>query len=118
MEIKDQVVLITGASRGLGAATAKAFGREKAKVVVNYATSEDKAHRIVEQIGSDRAIAIQADVRNQEEVISMFKQAKDHFGKPISTIVNNALIDFTFNGDERNELDTIQWQEFQTQFEG
>lgn len=118
MEIKDQVVLVTGASRGLGAAAAKAFGRAGAKVVVNYVVSEHKAAKVVDEIGSDNAIAIQADVRNEDEVKAMFSRAKNHFSQPVSTIVNNALIDFTFNGDERDQLNTIQWQAFQTQMDG
>jgi 3-oxoacyl-[acyl-carrier protein] reductase len=118
MKIKDQVVLITGSSRGLGRATAKAFGKAGANVVINYVKSKEKAEAVVEEIGVDRAIAIQANVRNQEEVTAMFVQAKAHFGKPVSTIVNNALIDFSFNGDDRNDLEKIEWNEFQTQFEG
>ena len=118
MEIKEQVVVVTGASRGLGAATAKAFGKAGANVVVNYFSSKEKADSVVEEIGNDRAISIQADVRDEMEVNEMFEKAKAHFKQPISTIVNNALIDFTFNGDERNKLDEIRWDEFQTQLDG
>lgn len=118
MKLNEQVVLVTGSSRGLGAATAKAFGQEGAKVVINYVNNKEKAERVVAEIGSDHAIAIKADVRNEAEVQALFKQAKEHFGQPISTIVNNALINFTFNGDERSKLDEITWDEFQTQLEG
>lgn len=118
MNIAEQVVVVTGASRGLGAATAKAFGREGAKVVVNYYQSVDEANKVVEEIGSERAIAIQADVRNKAEVEALFQQAKEHFGQAITTIVNNALIQFTFNGDARKTIDTIEWEDFNTQFEG
>lgn len=118
MEIKNQVVLVTGSSRGLGAAIAKAFGREGAKVVVNYVRNKDKAEQVVEEIGNEKAITIQADVRNEAEVRNMFLEAKEHFGKPVSTIINNALIDFSFDGDARSKLDTIAWDEFQTQLEG
>lgn len=118
MQLKDQVVLVTGSSRGLGAETAKAFGAEGAMVVVNYVNSEDLANEVVQEIGSDRAVAIKADVRNQAEVENMFQEAKDHFGKSITTIVNNALVNFSFNGDERSKLDEIKWDEFQTQLEG
>lgn len=118
MQLKDQVVLVTGSSRGLGAEIAKAFGAEGAKVVVNYINSEDLANEVVQEIGSDRAVAIKADVRNQAEVENMFQKAKDHFGKSITTIVNNALVNFSFNGDERSKLDEIKWDEFQTQLEG
>ncbi len=92
MELNQQTVLVTGASRGLGAAIAKAFGREKARVIVNYFTSEEKAQEVVTEIGCELAIAIRADVRNKNEVEDMFKQAERHFGRPITTIINNALI--------------------------
>lgn len=118
MEIKEQVVLVTGASRGLGAEIAKAFGSEGAKVIVNYCNNKEKAEDIVKQIGEKQAIKVKADVRNQKEVEDMFKEAKSFFGKPITTIVNNALIDFSFNGDLRKKVDSIGWEDFQTQFEG
>lgn len=118
MELNQQIVLVTGASRGLGAAIAKAFGREKARVIVNYFTSEEKAQEVVTEIGCEQAIAIRADVRNKNEVDDMFKQAERHFGRPITTIINNALIDFSFNGDERKQLDTIEWKDYQKQLEG
>lgn len=118
MNVNEQVVLVTGSSRGLGAATAKAFGREGAKVVVNYVRSKKLADEVVKQIGEERSVAIQADVRNEQEVQAMFQQAKEHFNQPVSTIVNNALINFAFNGDDRSKLDTIKWEEFQIQLEG
>ena len=118
MELNQQIVLVTGASRGLGAAVAKAFGRAGSKVVVNYFNSSEKAAEVVAEIGNDKAIAIRADVRNKDEVVFMFKQAEQHFGGPITTIVNNALVDFSFNGDARKQLDTIEWKDFNIQFEG
>lgn len=118
MNLNEQVVLVTGSSRGLGAATAIAFAREGANVVVNYLKSKEKAQRVVSEIGTEKAIAIQADVRNKDEVEAMFQEAKKYFRKPITTIVNNALINFEFNGDERSKLDEISWNEFQTQLEG
>ena len=118
MDIKNQVVLVTGASRGLGAEIAKSFGRESAKVVVNYYSSEEKAKQVVEEIGTDQAIAIKADVRDKEAVQQMFIQAKAHFNSPVTTIVNNALIGFSFNGDERKKVAEIAWEDFHTQFEG
>ncbi len=118
MDIKNQVVLVTGASRGLGAEIAKSFGREGAKVVVNYFSSEEKAKQVVDEIGTNQAIAVKADVRDKEAVQQMFVQAKAHFNSPITTIVNNALIGFSFNGDDRKKLNELGWGDFHTQFEG
>ena len=50
MELKDQVVLVTGSSRGLGAAIAKAFGREGSRVIVNYFQNEEKAQQVVNDL--------------------------------------------------------------------
>ncbi len=118
MELHQQVVLVTGASRGLGAAIAKAFGREGAKVIVNYLNSEEKALQVVNDIGSDKAIAIRADVRNKEEVAAMVAKAERHFGAPVVTVVNNALIHFSFNGDARKKLESIEWEDYHLQLEG
>ena len=118
MELKDQVVVVTGGSRGLGAAIAKAFGRSGAKVVVNYVHRQEDARAVVEDIGEKKAIAIRTDVRNKGEVKAMFAEAKTHFGQAVTTIINNALIDFSFNGDARKQLDMIEWEDYNKQLEG
>lgn len=118
MDIKEQIVLVTGASRGLGRAVAEAFGREGAKVVVNYFNSKALAEEVVQSIGPERAVAIRADVRDKDQVAKLFEEAKHHFGQSITTIVNNALVGFTFNGDQKKSLSTIEWADFSLQFEG
>lgn len=117
MKLEDQVVLVTGGSRGLGAETVKAFAREGARVVVNYFQSEEKAKQLAELIG-DAAIAVQADIRDPEQVLSMFRHAKEHFGIPITTIVNNALISFKFDPVENKDAFAIGWEDYQLQLEG
>ncbi|MEJ8778761.1 3-oxoacyl-ACP reductase [Pseudogracilibacillus sp. ICA-222130] len=118
MELKEQVVLVTGGSRGLGEAIVRQFADEGAQVVINYFSSKERAESIAESLGANRAIAIQADVRDAKSVEAMFARAKEYFKKPITTIVNNALIDFSFNGDDRKKLDTIGWEDYQTQLQG
>ncbi|GGG18908.1 3-oxoacyl-ACP reductase [Lysinibacillus alkalisoli] len=118
MNINQQVVLVTGASRGLGAQIARRFHEEGACVIINYYKNEAKAQQLVNDLGGDQVIALQADVRNAEEVKALCAQAKAHFGASITTIVNNALVDFSFNGDARPTLDDITWHAFQQQFEG
>ncbi|WP_174733608.1 3-oxoacyl-ACP reductase [Mesobacillus harenae] len=117
MKLADQVVLVTGGSRGLGSETVKAFAREGAKVVINFFNSEEKAMNLQRLIG-DNALAIKADVRDSEQVLQMFSKAKHHFGKPITTVVNNALIQFKFDPIKKKDAANIEWYDFQLQLEG
>lgn len=96
MDLSKQTVLITGASRGVGSELAKAFSKEGANVIINYNNSKEKAERLAKDLGSN-VIALKADVRNKHEVVEMIKVAKDYFNTPVTTVVNNALIDFEFN---------------------
>ena len=89
--LAKQTALVTGANSGIGEAVAIAMGNEGAKVVINYITHPEAAEKVVNLIkenGSD-AIAIKADVSNENEVQSMFQQAIAHFGT-IDILVNNA----------------------------
>ncbi|MFL6586195.1 MAG: 3-oxoacyl-ACP reductase [Luteimonas sp.] len=117
MQLSEQIVLVTGAGRGLGREIALAFAREGARVVVNYRRSREAAEGLAAQIGA-RAIALQADVTDRVQVDALYAQTRAHFGADITTIVNNALIDFAFDGDARAKADTIDWSAFATQFEG
>jgi 3-oxoacyl-[acyl-carrier protein] reductase len=117
MEIKDQVVLVTGGSRGLGKETVKSFVREGAKVVINYFQSEQQALELKQSLG-ENVIAVQADIRDAGQVQQMFQQAHSHFGQPITTIVNNALVSFKFDPVAKKDAAGIAWQDYQAQFEG
>ena len=118
MRIDQQVVLVTGGARGLGKEIVRAFGREGAVVVVNYRRSADAAADLVRELGADRAVAIQADVTDDDEVRSLVDQARTHFGRPITTVINNALADFEFNGDARPRPETLTWADFDAQLRG
>ncbi len=91
--LKDKVALVTGASRGIGKATAIALVNQGAKVVVNYARSSEAAEAIVQEItaAGGEAIALQADVSQAEQVDNLIKQTLDKFGR-IDVLVNNAGI--------------------------
>lgn len=117
LPLNQQVVLVTGAARGLGAAIARAFLREGARVVVNYCTSAQAARALVDDF-PDRALACQADVTDPHAVRTMVQQACDHFGQSVTTVINNALPAFSFNGDQRPQPDTLTWTHFQHQLEG
>ena len=93
--MKDRVVLLTGASRGIGAATAKLLGEHGAAVAVNYHTNEDAARGVVAAVeaAGGRAIPVQADVRARPQVEAMVRRVSDELG-PIDTLVLNAAIQF------------------------
>jgi 3-oxoacyl-[acyl-carrier protein] reductase len=116
MKIEEQIVLVTGAGRGLGAAIATAFAREGAHVIVNYRRSADAAKQLCATIGK-RAVALQADVADRQAVERMVAEAAKAWGKPVTTVVNNALGDYSFNGEGREHLGAIAWQSFATQFD-
>ncbi|MEV8143708.1 3-oxoacyl-ACP reductase [Specibacter sp. NPDC078709] len=118
MLIKDQIVLITGAGRGLGVEIARSFSREGARVVLNYRNSEAGAQQLATEIGPDQAIALRADVTKSDDVAAMVSAAAEHFGAPITTLINNALPDFSFNGDARPKANEIGFADFQAQFAG
>ena len=101
----EQIVLVTGAGRGLGAAIASAFAHEGAKVVINYRNSHAPAEALATQLG-DGAIALQADVRDANAVTQMVGQAEAIVG-PITTVIHNALADYSFNGDARSTLERL-----------
>lgn len=95
LELKDKVALITGASRGIGAASAKALAHHGATVVINYIKSKDKAEELLNEIrkGGGKGTVFQADVRDQEAVNDMVEFTLKEFGK-IDVLVNNANINF------------------------
>ena len=94
MNLKEQVVIVTGAGRGLGTDIAKAFAREGARVAINYRNSKDAAEELALNLG-DMARPFQADVRDAKAVENMVSEVTKTLGAP-TTIVHNALADFTF----------------------
>jgi 3-oxoacyl-[acyl-carrier protein] reductase len=88
-DLADRVVLITGAARGIGAATARAFAGEGARVVVNYLTSRDEAEALTASLPD--AIAVQADVSDEGEIDRLFAAVVDRYGR-LDVCVCNAAI--------------------------
>jgi glucose 1-dehydrogenase len=89
--LTGQKALVTGASSGIGLAIALRFAQEGADVIVNYRSSEESAEEAVESIRQcgRQAVAIQADVAREKDVLRLFRQACDAFGT-IDILVNNA----------------------------
>lgn len=107
--LRGSVVLITGASRGIGETTAKLFALHGAKVVVNYHRGADDAGRVVDEIRAEggEAVAIGADVTNAEQVQALVRQTCEMFGT-LDILVNNAARDF-----RPTPFSKLTWDEIQ-----
>jgi 3-oxoacyl-[acyl-carrier protein] reductase len=92
-QLKDKVALVTGASRGIGRATALALASEGANVVVNYASSQSAADQVVAEITAmgSQAIALPADVSKADQVDGLINAVMEKWGR-IDVLVNNAGI--------------------------
>jgi NAD(P)-dependent dehydrogenase (short-subunit alcohol dehydrogenase family) len=86
-------LIVTGASRGIGAAIARLAGSRGYAVAVNFSTGEAEAREVVDQIvaSGGRALAIRADISRENEIVKMFQTAERELG-PIKALVNNAAI--------------------------
>lgn len=87
----DKVIVITGASRGIGAATARLAAREGYRICINYLSDDEAAQRVladVRELGAE-AIAVKADVSVEDEIIHLFQRVDAELG-PVTALVNNA----------------------------
>ncbi len=111
-ELSGKVAIVTGASKGIGAAIARRFAEAGAAVTVNYASDKAGADRLVEEIkrGGGKAVAIQANVSKTDDVKRLFAETKAKLGAP-SILVNNAGV-FTFG-----PLEAVTEEEFHRQFD-
>jgi NAD(P)-dependent dehydrogenase (short-subunit alcohol dehydrogenase family) len=102
------VLIVTGASRGIGAAVAALAARHGFAVAVNYATGKAEARAVAEQIVSagGRACALQANVAREEDVVRLFVEAERELG-PIKALVNNAAITGGFARVESVSADAL-----------
>ena len=119
MNFQGKVVLVTGASRGIGAAIARAFGAEGATVIVNYLSNGQAAGEVVAhcQAAGGDAWAVQADVNSPAAVERMLVQAREEVG-PLDVVVNNAFRAYSFDPERRATFDELTWAQYQAQFDG
>ncbi|TKR30532.1 3-oxoacyl-ACP reductase FabG [Luteimonas gilva] len=93
MNLAGKAALVTGGSRGIGAAIAKALAKDGADVAITYVSAEDKAQAVVDEIRATgrRAVAIRADSADMAEVAASVERAASEFGR-LDILVNNAGI--------------------------
>ena len=111
-KLTGKVAIVTGASKGIGAAISKALAKEGAAVAVNYSAGREGAERTVTEITREggKAVAIQADVSKAIEVRRLFEETKKAFGS-VDVLVNNAGV-FQFD-----PLEEITEKEFHREFD-
>ena len=120
MLLDSHVALVTGASRGAGAAIARRLAREGAAVCVNYLHSADKAAAVVAEIeaAGGRAFAHQADVTDRDAVGAMVDATVARYGR-VDVAVSNALPTYAFDpAASYTSVETVRWDDFRRQYEG
>lgn len=110
--LTGKVAVVTGASKGIGAAIAKRLAAEGASVVVNYSSSKSGGDRVAAEIVRDggKAIAVQANVAKQKEIERLFTETKKAFGR-FDILVNNAGV------YEFSPLEGVTEEHFHRQFD-
>ena len=104
-----RVIIVTGASRGIGAATARMLGREGAAVAVNYRSERAQAEQVAldtERAGG-RAIVVQGDMGNEDDIMRLFAETDRAFGVPTGLVNNAGIVGGGKRRIEELEFDTI-----------
>ncbi len=111
-KLKGKVAVVTGASKGIGAAIAKRLAADGASVVVNYASSREGAEKVVNEINKagGKAIAVGASVSKEEDIHKLFAETKKAYGK-VDILVNNAGV-YGFS-----PLDQVSADEYKRQYD-
>jgi 3-oxoacyl-[acyl-carrier protein] reductase len=106
--LQGKVVLVTGASRGIGAAAAKRLAQFGANVVINYNQNRDAAEKVLQELkdSDGRGMIFQADVTQKDQVEAMARAVREKFGV-VDVLVNNAYFPF-----EVGQLHELSWESF------
>ena len=117
LPLAEQVVIVTGGARGLGAHISRAFLGAGARVAIAYHRSGAAADALA-AAHPGRALPVAVDIRDRGQVEDLVAATEQHFGEPVTTIVNNALVDFTFDGDARPKAHELTTERLMGQFAG
>jgi 3-oxoacyl-[acyl-carrier protein] reductase len=104
--MKEQIVLITGASGGIGSVMAAQFADKNAKVILHYNSQREKAERVCKELKGSDHIVIGGDLTNQNDINNIVEQSVSTFGK-IDVLVNNAGV---YSEHPIEKIDFNDWQ--------
>ena len=108
LSLQDKVALITGGSRGIGAACVRMFARAGAKVVFSYQRSSDRAKQLVKECGDKRCAAVQADLDDPKSAKKLVEAAVRKFGRLDCLVVNHGI--WPPDDVPVNEMSDEQWR--------
>lgn len=119
MRFRDRAILVTGASRGIGAAIAAAFAAEGGLVIVNYRENHAAAEAVADRCRAlgGQALAVAADVTDAGAVAALADRITEEVGR-LDAIVNNAFAPYRFDPDRRMRFRDVPWDAYQRQFDG
>jgi 3-oxoacyl-[acyl-carrier protein] reductase len=119
VDFQNKTILVTGASRGIGAAIAKAFAAESAAIAVNYLNNKEAADATVAacEAAGGAALAFQADVTDRKAADDLVEAVLGEFGK-IDVLVNNAFHPYSFDPETRKMHWELEWSDYQRQIDG
>lgn len=116
--LKDQIVLVTGSSRGIGKAIANRFANAGATIMVNSSKSVDEAQKTLSELDSNGHSFIQADIAEPSQILKLVKSVEERYGR-LDILINNAAITTFIKHSDLDELSTdLSDSIYKTNFRG